>query len=118
MFRLFMAGHISLPNIIGEDTPASLSERIINQILRENMGYDGIVVTDAMNMGAVAQQYSSSEAAVQALLAGVDLVLMPSDFKASYHGVMDAVERGVLSEERINESVRRILAVKICLIEA
>lgn len=112
-----MAGHISLPNVTGDDTPASLSEIMIGQILREKMGYDGIVVTDAMNMGAVAQHFSASEAAVRALFAGADLILMPQDFKAAYQGVLEAVKRGDLSEERIDESVRRILDVKIRLMQ-
>lgn len=110
-----MAGHISLPNVTGDDTPASLSEIMIDQILRETMGYDGIVVTDAMNMGAIAQHFSASEAAVRALLAGADMILMPQDFYAAYQGVLEAVKRGDLSEERIDESVRRILDVKLSL---
>lgn len=108
-----MAGHISLPNVVGDDTPASLSKYVISDLLRNQMGYDGIVITDAMNMGAVANQYSSAEAAVKALQAGVDLILMPENFKSAYQGVLKAVENGTLSEERIDESLRRILYVKI-----
>lgn len=108
-----MAGHLSLPGLTGDDTPASLSPAVIGDLLRRDMGYDGIVVTDALNMGAVVQQYSSQEAAVKALKAGVDILLMPYDFKAAYRGVLEAVERGELSEARIDESVRRILRVKI-----
>lgn len=111
--KLIMIGHISLPNIIQDNTPASLSEVMMKQILREKMGYDGIIITDAMNMGAIVQQYSSSEAAVNALLAGADIVLMPEDFFEAYYGVLDAVENGVLSQDRINESLRRILKVKL-----
>ena len=110
-----MVGHISLPNITGDDTPASLSEIMIYQILRNQMGYDGIVITDGMNMRAVTLRYSSGEAAVKALQAGVDLILMPTDFKGAYQGILDAVRQGILSEERIDESLRRILAVKMQL---
>ena len=86
---------------------------MITDVLRGRYGYDGIVVTDAMNMGAIRQQYGSAEAAVLALQAGVDLILMPSDFVSAYEGVLAALDAGELSEERINESVRRILRVKL-----
>ena len=77
------------------------------------MGYDGIVITDALNMGAIVQQYSSSEAAVSTIQAGADLILMPADFHAAYQGVLDAVKNGKLTEERIDTSMRRILKVKL-----
>lgn len=110
---MIMAAHISLPNVIGDDTPASLSKEIITDLLRDQMGYDGVVVTDAMNMGAIAQNYSSEEAAVKALEAGVDLILMPEDFHAAYQGVLDAVQDGTLTEKRLDQSLRRILKVKL-----
>jgi len=110
-----MVGHISLPNVIGDNTPASLSEIAVNQILRKQMGYNGVVITDALNMGAIAQNYSSSEAAIKALQAGADVILMPSDFKSAYYGVLEAVKNGNLSIERIDESVTRILKVKLSL---
>ena len=110
---MIMAGHISLPNVTGDETPASLSHEIVTKRLREQMGYDGVVVTDAMNMGAVAENYEPAEAAVKALQAGVDLILMPEDFRAAYQGVMDAVEDGTLSKKRIDQSLRRILRLKL-----
>lgn len=108
-----MAAHISAPRVTGDDTPASLSKTMITDILRGQMGYDGIVVTDAMNMGAVTEQYTSAQAAVKALQAGADLVLMPEDFQQAYQGVLDAVKDGTLTEQRINESVTRIVTVKV-----
>lgn len=108
-----MVGHISLPNVIGDNTPVSLSEYIITDLLREKMGYKGIVITDAMNMGAIAQNYSSEESAVMALQAGADIILMPENFNEAYDGVLEAVKDGRLSEERINESIRRILYLKL-----
>ena len=110
---MIMVGHISLPNVTGDETPASLSNEIVTKRLREQMGYDGVVVTDAMNMGAVAENYEPAEAAVKALQAGVDLILMPEDFRAAYQGVMDAVEDGTLSKKRIDQSLRRILRLKL-----
>lgn len=108
-----MVGHISLPAITGDHTPGSLSEFIITDLLRGQLGYDGIVITDAMNMGAIVRQYSSGDAAVKAIQAGADIILMPADFKEAYEGVIRAVENGVLSEERIDESLKRILYVKL-----
>lgn len=108
-----MAAHISAPRVTGDDTPASLSKTMITDILRGQMGYDGIVVTDAMNMGAVTEQYTSAQAAVKALQAGADVVLMPEDFREAYQGVLDAVKDGTLTEQRINESVTRIVTVKV-----
>ena len=110
-----MVGHISLPAVTGDDTPASLSPLVISRILREDLGHEGIVITDAMNMGAIAQNYSASQAAVMALEAGVDLILMPSDFHSAYEGVLEAVRQGRLTEQRIDESLRRILQVKLSL---
>ena len=113
-----MVAHISLPNVTGDDTPASLSPAIIDGILRKEMGYDGIVITDALDMGAIVEEHSSAETAVKALQAGADLLLMPEDFAAAYQGVLDAVADGTISEERIDESVRRILRVKLGYLEA
>lgn len=113
--NFIMVGHISLPKITGDNAPASLSKTMISHILREQMGYDGIVITDAMNMGAVTQSYSSSEAALQALLAGVDLILMPQDFREAYDGLLKSVEDGTLTVERIDQSVRRVVRVKLLM---
>lgn len=115
--KVIMVGHISLPNVTGDNTPASMSSEIITGLLREQMQYDGIVVTDAMNMGAVTEQYSSAEAAVQTILAGSDLVLMPEDFNEAYQGVLRAIEDGTISKERLDESLRRILKIKLSMME-
>ena len=111
--KIIMAAHISVPNVTGDDTPTSLSKTMVTDILREKMGYTGLVVTDAMNMGAITEEYTSAEAAVKALQAGVDVVLMPENYQQAYQGVLDAVADGTLTEERINESVTRILTVKL-----
>ena len=108
-----MTAHISLPNAAGEDVPASLSYAMTTQLLREEMGFDGIVVTDALNMGAVANQYSSAEATVKAVEAGADMLLMPARAVSAREGLLDAVASGRLTEERIDASVRRILLLKL-----
>lgn len=110
---VIMVGHISCPKVTGDDLPASLSEKMTTQILRQEMGYDGFLITDAMNMGAVSENYSSSEAAVAAIRAGIDMILMPQDFQQAYEGILNAVESGELTEERIDESLRRITALKL-----
>lgn len=111
--HFIMAAHISVPSVTQDTVPCTLSSCMITDVLRGTYGYDGIVVTDAMNMGAICQQYRSDEAAVLAIQAGVDLVLMPSDFLQAYEGVLTALDTGELTEERIDESVRRILRVKL-----
>lgn len=73
------------------------------------------MITDALNMGAISENYTSAQAAVQALGAGVDMLLMPADFEAAYRGVLEAVKDGTVTEERIDASVRRILRVKLQL---
>lgn len=110
--RFVMAGHISLPMIVGNNLPASLSREMIMDELRGKLGFSGVIITDAMNMGAIVNYYDSGEAAVLALEAGVDMILMPEDFRAAYTGVLEAVADGRLSVERIDASVKRILAVK------
>ena len=107
-----MVSHLSVPNITGDNTPSSLSDKMITDILRGELGFNGIVITDAMPMKAVTDYYTSDEAAVKALQAGADMILMPEDFEAAYQGVLDAVNNGTLSEERINESLQRIYRVK------
>lgn len=111
-----MAGHISLPNVIGDDTPASLSYKMLSEILRDQMDYNGIIITDAMNMGAISQTYTSADAAVKAIQAGADIILMPDDFASAYQGVLNAVDNHTIPEERINDSVSRILKVKLSML--
>ena len=108
-----MVGHISLPEVTGDDLPASLSKTIITELLRGELEFDGVVVTDAMNMGAVAEHYSSAEAAVMAVQAGADMILMPADFEAAYNGILQAVQEGQITEERLDRSVERILDLKL-----
>lgn len=107
-----MVSHMSLPNVVGDDTPCSLSGTVINDLLRNQLGYDGIVITDALDMSAITDSYSSAEAAVKAIEAGADMLLMPENFEEAYQGVLEAVQNGTISEERINESLKRIYRVK------
>jgi len=110
-----MAGHISVPNVTGEQTPASLSEEMLTEILRNEMRYNGIIITDALNMGAITNHYTSAEAAVLAFRAGADMLLMPQDFKSAYEAILKEIRLGNISMERLDDSVRRILKVKFTL---
>ena len=109
---MIMVADIAVPSITGDNTPASLSKDVITDILREEMGYNGVVITDALNMAAITEYYDSATAAVMALKAGADMVLMPEDFEAAYQGVLDAVKEGTISEARINDSLARIYKIK------
>lgn len=111
--HFIMVSHIAAPQVTGDNLPASLSSYMIQTVLRNQMGYDGIVITDAMNMGAISDSYGSADAAVRAVNAGADIVLMPKDFVSAYQGVLNAVENGTISTDRIDESVRRILRLKM-----
>lgn len=111
--EMIMAGHISTPNVTDDGLPASLSHELLTVFLRGQLGYEGIIITDAMGMGAISQNYSSAEATVKAIQAGVDIILLPEDFRAAYDGVLDAVASGELTEERIDESVLRIVRLKL-----
>ncbi len=113
-----MVGHISVPGVTGDNTPASLSGRMITEILRGQMGYNGIVITDGMNMKAVTNSYNSDAASVMAVQAGVDMILMPANFETAYNGVLEAVRNGTITEERINESVVRIVTAKLRMQQA
>lgn len=111
---MVMVGHINAPALTGGDTvPASISEEVITGVLREELGYDGIVITDAMDMGAISEYYESDVAAIMALKAGADMVLVPEKFEEAYEGVIRAVQEGTISEERINDSLKRIYRVKL-----
>lgn len=110
-----MISHISVPNVTGDYTPCSLSYKMVTEVLRQDLGYDGIIVTDAMNMGAIVEKYASDAAAAAAIEAGVDMILMPDNFNQAVEGVLSAVSSGSISEARIDESVRRILKAKLMM---
>ena len=113
--QFLMVGHIAAPNVTGDDTPASLSKVMITDVLRTQMGYQGVVITDAMNMTAITANHAEDEAAVLAVNAGADMILMPEDFGKAYNGVIDAVNNGTIEEYRINEAVVRIVKAKLAL---
>lgn len=109
---MIMVGHVSLPNIVGDSTPAPLSSAVVQGMLRDSLGYTGIIVTDSLSMGAITDYCTPAEAAVAALKAGCDIPLMPERLDEAYQGVLSAVQVGELTEERLDESLTRILTAK------
>ena len=111
--QLVMTAHIGAPKVTGADVPSTMSPIILQDKLRGELGYQNIIITDGMEMGAITQQYTSAEAAVGSIQAGVDIVLGPKNLVEAFDAVMAAVEKGTITEERINQSVRRILKLKM-----
>ena len=110
-----MVSHAMYPQI-DSDYPASLSKAIITDWLRKDMGYNGVVVTDDMDMGALAKHYTFGDMAVQSILAGSDILLVCHEYEhmqEAYNGLMKAVKDGRISKERLDESVKRILLMKM-----
>ncbi|MBQ2880676.1 MAG: glycoside hydrolase family 3 [Clostridia bacterium] len=106
-----MIGHLTLPQV--DEQPALFSSAIVTDLLREEMGFQGVVITDALEMAAIADYYSSATTAVKAVSAGVDMLLIPVKLTDSVNALINAVNNGTITEERINQSVARILALKI-----
>ena len=110
-----MVSHAMYPQI-DPDHPSSLSKVIITDWLRKDMGYNGVVVTDDMDMGALAKHYTFGDMAVQSILAGSDILLVCHEYEhmqEAYNGLMKAVKDGQISKERLDESVKRILLMKM-----
>jgi beta-N-acetylhexosaminidase len=107
-----MTAHLAVPNVTGDELPATLNAKMINDILRRDLKFDGIITTDSMEMGAITKAYPNGASAVMAVKAGVDVVLFPPDPDAALAALEAAVKKGEISEARIDESVRRLLAAK------
>ena len=109
---MIMVSHVTVASADEIAVPSSLSETIITDVLRNELGFEGVIITDALNMGAITEYYTSGEAAVQAIEAGADMLLMPEDFEEAYEAVLAAAQDGTIPEERINESLERIYRIK------
>ena len=107
-----MTAHVALPKVTNDEVPATLNPKVTTDILRKDLGFKGIVTTDAMEMGAIKKTYSDEKSVVMAVQAGADIVLLPNDARKTIDAIEAAVKNGELSEERINESVRRLLSAK------
>lgn len=107
-----MVSHVSSQGVTGDETPSSLSSVMITDVLRNTLGFTGVVITDSLNDSAITGSYSSAQAAVAAIQAGADVLLQPADYQEAYEGVLQAVADGTITQERIQESLHRIYRVK------
>ena len=108
-----MTAHLAIPALEAPDLPATLSPVILTQVLRDQFGFKGIVITDALEMGGIAKGFTVAEAAVRAVKAGADVLLMPRDPSAAIDAVMAAIKRGEIDPKQIQANVRRLLAAKV-----
>lgn len=106
-----MMGHLILPEL--DDKPALLSHKVVTELLREELGFDGVVITDSLKMQAMTDHYGSGDIAVGAVQAGVDLLLCPQNLDEAVSALTQAVENGAITQERLDESVLRVLRLKI-----
>ncbi len=108
-----MTAHVSVPAVLGPDAPpATFSSEFMTDLLEGELGFDGLVITDALRMGAITERYGGGEAAVLALEAGADIILVPESVPGAIDAVVEAVESGRLSRERLQASVRKVLGAK------
>lgn len=110
-----MTAHIAVPALDASGAPATLSAPMLTNLLRREMGFNGIIVSDALDMGGITQHWSAAQAAVQAIEAGADVLLMPANPDEAVAAIANAVRRGVIGRERLDESVARVLAAKVRL---
>ena len=108
-----LCAHIITPNIDESGLPASMSEKFITDILRGELEFNGIIITDALDMHAVSSYYTSAEAAINCVKAGCDMLLCPDTLTEAGGAVIDAVKNGEISKDRINESVKHIISKKL-----
>ncbi len=108
-----MTAHMSVPALEPEDIPATVSPKVLTDLLRKELGFRNLVITDAMDMQGLSLLFDPGEASVKALEAGADVLLMPPDPDRSFNAVLQAISQGRLTRQRIDQSVRRILAAKL-----
>lgn len=105
---MIMSAHIAVPAVTGTDIPATLSPLLLQEKLRTELGFNGVIISDALEMGAIAQRYTSAEAAAGTFLAGADLILNPASLPEAFESILNAVISGKISTQRLDESLRRI----------
>lgn len=108
-----MVAHMSLPNVTGDNTPATLSKKVVTDMLKTELNFKGVVFSDSMSMGAITENYGTGDACVKAVEAGIDMILMPENLEEAYNAVLEAVKNGKISQERIDDAVSRIIKAKI-----
>lgn len=110
-----MTAHIAVPSLDEPNIPATLSAAMLTGLLRKDLGFQGIITSDALDMGGITRQWPSGQAAVKAIQAGVDVLLMPANPEEAIAAVVNAVRRGEISRERIDQSVHKVLDAKVRL---
>jgi len=110
---MIMIGHISLPQLDSSGAPSSHSFTITTKLLRDELGFEGLIITDGMEMGAMAESTWAGESAIRAVEAGADILLLPMDVEHTINSLLEAVNSGRITEERINESINRIWDMKL-----
>lgn len=109
---MIMVSNVAAPALTGNNEPCVFSERVVTDILRGELGFEGVIISDSLDMTAISDYNGSEEAAIMALKAGCDMLYMPEDFEKAYNGILQAVRDGTISEERINDAIRRIYRIK------
>lgn len=107
-----MTAHLAVPKVTGDELPGTLSRKISTGILRNDLKFEGIITTDSMEMGAITKNYPKGRSAVMAIKAGADVILFPPDPDTAIAAIIEAIKNGEITEERVNESVGRLLSAK------
>ena len=107
-----MMSNASFEQAVGDNTPASLSSAMIEDELRNGLGFDGVIITGPLNEASITEYYTSDDAAVNAIKAGADMIYLPENFEEAYNGVLEAVNNGSIDESRLDESLKRIYRIK------
>lgn len=107
-----MTAHIILPEIDSDDLPATLSKKILTGLLRKELNYEGLIITDALEMEAIKKHWPCDKASIMAFKAGADILLMPDSLEKAYNGILDAAINGDITQDSIDKSIYRILKVK------
>lgn len=110
---IIMVGHLALPKITNDYTPASLSKQVVTDLLKNELGYKNLIITDALNMKAITNNYSEKKIYELAINAGVDILLMPNDPILAFNSIKKSLEEGTINETTITKSVEKIIALKL-----
>lgn len=109
---VILVSHLVLTTV-GSEYPSTLSEEVVTGLLREELGYEGVIITDSFQMGSITENYSQSDAVVLAIQSGCDMILMPEEYETCYQAVLEAVQTGTILEEQIDAACTRILQTKV-----
>lgn len=109
---MIMVGHFAAPELTEDSMPCSMSKAVMTELLRNEMGYEGVIVTDAMNVSSITEYYGADEVAVKAIKAGADMVVCPENLELAYNAVIEAVKDGTIDERRIDDSLARVYKIK------